>query len=301
MNNNHIRQKVALFVLLGQSNATGYAVPMREEDYITQPLKNVFGLHRSHNQSFDNTELTWSGYTSHGMNLAEEYDNSYSVANCLAYLWQEHIDHGNRCSLPDLYIIQISIGAQGVTGKYMWNPMYDKRLIPGPLGIVDISLLSFTEHILSLVPASFDQRGLAYDTIGIHWRGGENDIVEQKDILENTLEPIYHEIFDKLNALLGSSPIILHKIVCHDRANDLDPTGLQSENIHYVNRVFEKLCVSYSNASMFDPQNYPGFVPGVYGNGLFIGDAVHFTEDVNRWTAKCILEDYAEKRSQSQK
>lgn len=299
MDNNNIRKKAALFVLLGQSNATGYAVPMREEDYIVHPLKNVFGLHRSCNQSFDNTELTWGGYTSHGMNLAEEYDSSYSVANCLASIWQEHIDQGNRCSLPDLYIIQISIGAQGVTGKYMWNPMYEKRLIPGPLGTVDISLLSFTEHILSLVPVSFERRDLAYDTIGIHWRGGENDICERKDILENTLEPIYHEIFDKLNSLLGFSPIILHKIVCHDRANDLDPTGLQSENIHYVNRVFENLCEFYPNVSMFDPQNYPGFLPGVYGNGLFIGDAVHFTEDANKWTAKCILEEYAERISQS--
>ncbi len=292
-----IRKKAALFVLLGQSNATGYAIPMREEDYINTPMKNVFGLHRRWNQSYDITELTWSGYTSHGMNLAEEYDHSYSIANCLASLWQEHIDCGNRCSLPDLYIIQISIGAQGVTERYMWHPDYEKRLIPGPLGTVDISLMSFTEHILSLVPASFEKLGLDYDIIGVHWRGGENDIGEQKEALENTLEPIYCEIFDQWNALLCSPPIILHKIVCHDRANDLDPTGRQNENIHYINGVFQKLCTSYPNVSIFDPQNYPGFIPGVYGNGLFIGDAVHFTEDVNRWTAGCILEEYAKKIS----
>lgn len=290
-----IRKKAALFVLLGQSNATGYAVPMREEDRILHPLKNVFGLHRRSNQSYDSTELTWSGYTSHGMNLAEEYDNSYSVANCLATLWQEHIDGGNRYSLPDLYIIQISIGAQGVTERYMWHPAYEKRLIPGPLGTADISLLSFTAHILSLVPASFEKLGLACDPVGIHWRGGENDMAEPKEVLENTLEPTYREIFGQLNALSGSAPIVLHRIVCHDRAYDLDPTGFQNENIHYINGVFEKLCASFANVSMFDPRKYPGFIPGVYGNGLFIGDAVHFTEDANRWTAKCILEEYAKK------
>ena len=68
------------------------------------------------------------------------------------------------------------------------------------------------EHILSLVPASFEKLGLDYDTIGIHWRGGENDMIEPREVLENTLEPIYHEIFVKLNALLCSSPILLHKI-----------------------------------------------------------------------------------------
>ena len=297
--NNIIRKKAALFVLLGQSNATGYAVPMREEDFINRPMKNVFGLHRCYNQSYDNTELTWSGYTSSGMNLAEEYDNSYSVANCLAALWQEHIDRGNLFSLPDLYIIQISIGAQGVTGNYMWHPEYEKRLIPGPLGTVDISLLPFTEHILSLVPASFEKLGLDYDTIGVHWRGGENDIAETKEVLESTLEPIYRVIFDKLNALLGFPPVVLHKIVCHDRANDLDPTGMENENIDYVNAVFANLCTSCANISVFDPRNYPGYISGVYGNGLFIGDAVHFTEDVNKWTAKCILEEYAGKISRN--
>ena len=298
MDNNTPRKKAALFVLLGQSNATGYAVPMREDDYINIPMKNVFGLHRRDNQSYDNTELTWSGYTSHGMNLAEEYDHSYSAANCLASLWQEHIDCGNRCSLPDLYIIQISIGAQGVTGNYMWNPDYEKRLVPGPLGTADISLLSFTEHILSLVPDSFEKLGFDYDIIGIHWRGGENDMAEPKEVLENTLEPIYREIFGRLDSLLCFPPIVLHKIVCHDRAHDLDPTGLQNENIQYINGVFENLCATCPNVTIFDPQNYPGFISGIYGNGLFIGDAVHFTEDVNRWSAKCILDGYIQKMLQ---
>lgn len=36
------------------------------------------------NQSFSNAELIWKGYTSFGMNLAEEQDNTYSLANQLA-------------------------------------------------------------------------------------------------------------------------------------------------------------------------------------------------------------------------
>ena len=88
--------------------------------------------------------------------------------------------------------------------------MYDKRLIPGPLGIVDISLLSFTEHILSLVPASFDQRGLAYDTIGIHWRGGENDTTVEIEELHRELENLYIHIFDGFAEKIGKYPLILH-------------------------------------------------------------------------------------------
>ena len=104
------KNRAALFILLGQSNAVGHGIPMREQDIISEPMKNVFGLHRDFNQSFDNTKLQWSGYTSFGMNLAEEQDNTYSIANCLAKLWQDEIDNGNKRDLPDLYIVQIAVG-----------------------------------------------------------------------------------------------------------------------------------------------------------------------------------------------
>ena len=45
------KRKAAVFILLGQSNAVGHAIPMAEEDVISTPLKNVFGLSREKNQS----------------------------------------------------------------------------------------------------------------------------------------------------------------------------------------------------------------------------------------------------------
>ena len=109
MSGTELKDKVAVFILLGQSNAVGHGIPMAEEDKIETPLINVFGLGRDLNQSFDNTELSWSGYTSGGMNLAENQDHTYSVANCLARQWQDEIDNGNQRNLPNLYIIQIAM------------------------------------------------------------------------------------------------------------------------------------------------------------------------------------------------
>ena len=148
-------KKAAVFILLGQSNAVGHGVPMREEDKILTPMQNVFGLSRDDNQRLDLDQLAWSGYVSYGMNLAEEQDNTYSVANCLAASWQKHIDSGNALGLPDLYIVQIAIGAQGVTDGYMWHPDREKKLVPGKLGTVDISLFPFCEHIFGLLDDSF--------------------------------------------------------------------------------------------------------------------------------------------------
>ena len=244
-------KKAAVFILLGQSNAVGHGIPMKEEDKIYKPLKNVFGLSRKDNQSFANSELIWSGYTSFDMNLAEEQDNTYSIANCLAALWQNHIDSGNVLGLPDLYIIQIAIGAQGVTEEYMWYPDRKETLVSGKLGTVDISLFPFCEHIFSLLHDSFSKMNIDYDIIGLHWRGGENDVTATNEYLTQNLEKIYTRIFGEFNRLLGEPPIVLHRIVCPDRMNDMDPTGRQLENMKYINEVFENLQKSYKNISVF--------------------------------------------------
>lgn len=284
------REKAAVFILLGQSNAVGHGVPMEKEDHITEPLKNVFGLGRAHNQSFDVQKLTWSGYVSGGMNLGEEQDHTYSLANCFARQWQERIDDGEE--LPDLYIIQIAIGAQGVTEKYMWNPRYGKKLIPGKLGVADISLFPFTCHILSLLDESFRGMGKEYEIMGIHWRGGEEDTQEDPAMLQRELADIYREIFGTFRKILGNCPLILHSIHCPERMDFFDPTGQAKRNMEYINEVFRLLACEEESVSVFDVRKAPFFDPVSKGNGIFMEDNVHYTPQTNRWAAAHILEAY---------
>ena len=293
-----MHQKNAVFIMLGQSNAVGHNLPMREQDKLLTPLKNVFGLSRKDNQFLDNTCLNWSGYTSFGMNLAEEQDNTYSVPNCLAALWQKHIDEGNTYQLPNLYIIQIAIGAQGVREGAMWYPGRVKKLIPGKLGEVDISLFPFTVHIFQLLEESFRKLGKEYEIIGLHWRGGEGEINATMDYLKQNLEAIYTRMFDAFNEILCTPPIIVHKIACPDHVNKRDPSGQMLKRMHYINEVFLRLEQSYEKLTVFDPTNAPQFVPGVYGNGIFLPDAIHFTEVVNRWVAECIFQKYTQEREE---
>ena len=283
-------RKVAVFIMLGQSNAVGHGIPMDENDRIVKPLTNVFGLSRINNQALYSTSLKWSGYTSYGMNLAEEQDHTYSIPNCLALLWQKSIDGG--IDLPDLYIVQIAIGAQGVTDGYMWHPERKEKLIPGKLGEVDISLYPFTEHIFSLIGKSFSELGIDYEIIGVHWRGGENDVTADKGYLMQDLKKIYDKIFDMTDRLLDRPPIILHKIVCADRMNALDASGKMLDNMHYINEVFKELEKCRDNVTVFDPAEAPQYLSDVFGNGLFIDDAVHFTPEVNKWISSEILEKY---------
>ncbi|MBQ4037788.1 MAG: hypothetical protein IJC84_06655 [Clostridia bacterium] len=291
------QKKAAVFVMLGQSNAVGHGVPMEEKDKLLTPMKNVFGLSREKNQSFDHTALFWEGYRSFGMNLAEEQDNTYSVPNLLATLWQKHINEGNALGLPDLYIVQIAIGAQGITEGYMWHPDREKRLIPGKLGTVDISLYPFTCHIFSLLRESFAARGMDFEVMGIHWRGGENDMYAEtkREYLEEHLEGLYTRMITDFDALLDTPPFVFHLLACPDRTLDCDPTGYSLKNMLYINSVFELLSHKRENVSAFDVRNCPYFVPGVRGNGIFMEDVVHFTPEVNLWVAEQILKAYAEK------
>ena len=280
-------RKATVFIMLGQSNAVGHDLPMRREDYITTPLTDVFGLHREENQSFDVTHLTWRGYESGGMNLAEEQDHTYSVPNCLARQWQDAIDNGQP--LPPLYILQIAIGAEGVTEEYMWHPARKQRLIPGPLGTVDISLFPFAKHIFSLLDGSLPN---GYEIIGLHWRGGENDVTATTEHLTTRLQQIYETIFEEFNTLLHTPPVVLHKLVCPDRMHAMDPTGGYLKNMDIINTVFDRLATTYKNVTVFDPRTAPQFSPNVCGNGIFKEDLVHFTEEVNQWVARRILEGY---------
>lgn len=285
--------KATVFILLGQSNAVGHGISMREEDKVIKPMKNVFGLCRDFNQSFDNTELQWSGYTSFGMNLAEEQDNTYSLANCLARLWQDEIDRGNKCNLSDLYIVHIAIGAQGVTDGYMWNPSYERKLIPGVLGTVDIALTPFTNHILSLLKDSFDKMGKTFDVMGIHWRGSENDITASWELLKSTAKNIHNEMFKSFCESIGQDvPVILHRLVAHERCMVLDSSGESLKKMYYINQMFDELEAENENISIFDVRKCPHYIPDMRGNGVFIEDVVHYTPETNRWVAKEIFNNY---------
>lgn len=292
MNVKH-NNKAAVFVLLGQSNAVGHGIPMREEDKIINPMENVFGLCRDFNQSFENTELKWSGYTSFGMNLAEEQDNTYSLANCLAMIWQDEFDKGNKRNIPELYIVHIAIGSQGVTDGYMWNPNYEKKLIPGTLGTVDIALTPFTNHILSLLKDSFDRMHKTFEVVGIHWRGSENDTTASWEILKNDIKNVHIAMFNGFCESIGQYvPIILHRRVSHERCTDLDPSGDKLKKMHYINQVFDELAAENENISIFDVRKCPHYIPDVRGNGIFLEDVVHYTAETNRWVAEEIFNDY---------
>ena len=99
------RPDAAVYILLGQSNAVGHGVPMTEEDKITVPMRNVFGLHRADNQSYEVEKLTWRGYLSAGMNLAETQDDFEFFVDLL---WKAYNTMRTRVPMTDWYFTDTS-------------------------------------------------------------------------------------------------------------------------------------------------------------------------------------------------
>lgn len=283
--------QAAVLMLFGQSNATGHALPMEENDRILTPLSHVFGLSREKNQTFENEELYFDGYTSFGMNLGETQDDTYSLANCLAKAWQSRIDAGDP--LPDLYIVHISIGAQGVTEPYMWYPEREPVLVPGCLGVCNISLYPFTCHILSLLDAYFRKNGKEMTVIGLHWRGGEQDMTQELDKIEKVLPGIYERMFDGFAEKIGRPiPVVLHRLLCGGRADAMDPTGGFRQAMEYVNRVFDELAERDEWFSVFDHSDAPFYLADTPSHGIFADDLVHYTKKTNQWAAEQIIRQY---------
>ena len=285
--------KAAIFILFGQSNATGHGSCMREEDIIKEPLQNVWGLNREPNQSFDTERLKFSRYTSYGMNLAENQDNTYSVANCLAKNWQKEIDNG--ANLPDLYVIQISIGGQGVFG--MWSPTREKKLIPGKLSDVNISMYPLSTHILSLLKEHLDRCGIEPDFIGLHWRGGEQEFWQHINNLkaDDRLKNIYKTMIDGWRSALGYDfPIIMHKLNFEGLLKGLED-GKHIPSMNFINEIYSDLCNEIPNISMFDSLNAPHYDPN-NGYSIFLGDMIHYNGETNDWVSKEIIKEYKTKR-----
>lgn len=293
-------KKAAIFILIGQSNAVGHAMPMKEEDIIGEPLKNVKGLNREPNQSFDTDRLKFTGYTSFGMNLGETQDNTYSVANELARRWQQEIDNGNEANLPDLYIIHIAIGAQGLFG--MWKMTRPKKLIPGKLGDVDISLYPLTVHVLEKLHAHLLVEDIEPEFVGLHWRGGEQETRYELESLKKELKDEYKAFFAGLRAAMGEEytvPVVLHRMPFEDVMKKEDPSGKHLEAMNYINQVFDELSVEQNHTTTFEPKRCPFYDEYAWDKNIFRWDLIHYKGEVNAWVAEEILKEFKARRTKN--
>lgn len=275
-----MKEKVAVLFISGQSNAHAHRQYLKDEERITVPLKNIFSLDRNPNQSFDIKDIVWSGFTTAGKNLGESQDHTASLAYYFAKLWQNAIDNG--ANLPDLYIVQISIGSQGIING-MWNRDKEKVIKPGPLKTVDISLFPLALQINRMVLDNLKKTGKTPVVIGWHWIGSEqeagNRAYEREDVQER-----YDYFFDSMMESMGKNvPLYLYKIYTEKRCTQL---GLPEEATKAINELLLSQVRRFPDVSVVKAEECPLWDVRHPHLGIFTEDNVHYLAGVQKWYAE---------------
>lgn len=284
------KDNVAVLFISGQSNAHAHQQVTKESERIVKPMKNVFGLDRNPNQSLDLTDVVWSGFTGEGKNLGETQDHTCSFAYYVAKSWQSAIDSGKE--LADLYIVQISIGSQGIVNG-MWNPDKEPVLIPGDLGSVDISLYPLALKVNELAMSNLKKSGKNPIVIGWHWIGSEQD-VRPGGYDREDFEKRYDDFFDSMLRSIGEPcPIFLYKLYLE---NYFAAKNYPDINIQAVNDVLRRQCERHDDATFVEMEKSPYWDAKDAHNGIFAEDNAHYLAKVQQWIANrfytSVMENY---------
>ena len=276
------KNDIALLLVFGQSNAHGHGTRMEPGQRILKGLPNVHGLARQANQAYDLTDVSWSNFLSQGMNLGETQDHTCCLANHFARLWQQHIDRGNRLGLPDLYVIQISIGGQGIAEREdygnMWYPDRPKVLVGGSLGQVDISLYPLAVQIIAKSRQNLIRQGKKLRVLGLHWNQWETEVDTGGAAILDARQN-YTDLFAGFRqALPEDFTIYLYQLL--SRAfNDLS-------GIRVIEKIFTDFVAKEEGYAMIDIRQADFYDPDQPDQGIFLADLVHYSCTAQSWFAE---------------
>ena len=279
----------ALLFVSGQSNASAHNQPLPENERICRPLKNVWALDRAENQNFTSDRVVWSGYTDAGKNLGETQDGTGTISHYIAAAWQQAIDAG--AALPDLYIVHISVGSQGIIcGK--WKMDMPEVAVPGDHLHCNIGLYKLALRTLSMASADLKCRFSHPVAIGWHWIGSESDADwgawDTQDFRRQ-----YDRFFDtQLEAIGMPCRVWFYKIVY--QYVDMESRRKEPFRMEFVNCELRRQVHRLENAELVPTDESPLWNPSDTVRGVFCADGVHYLCRTQEWFARRFLDEITE-------
>ncbi len=295
---NFKKHDVAVVFVFGQSNAHGHNNVENNSDLIKEPMKNVFGLNSNENRAYGLSQVKFTGYSSYGMNLGENQDCTGRFATHLAKQWQAHIDNGNEMNLPDLYIVQVSVGGQGTIRGYfwdgkivdmMWKPDRPKKIWIGEGNNCDITLyplaLETIENTMKFLNSEFSNPV----ALGLHWIGSESDVKPEDESFFDSATEYYKSFFAPMREKIGiQCPIYFYEL-CYGQyeKEEFNP-------VPAINAAFEKWAKEDGSVKIVRTSRSPMFNPSVEDKGIFQGDNIHYNATTHKWFAETFFDSLAE-------
>ncbi len=288
------KNSAPVLIVMGQSNAHAHGTVLPDDEKILTPLGNVYGLSTEYNQAYGLSDVTWSNFVSYDMNLGETQNHTCCLANYFAKMWQAAIDSGKN--LPDLYVIQISVGAQGISecdghSRNMWYPMREPIIKPGSLGECDISLYPLATEILSLATMNLMTAGKKPQVIGLHFNQWETECHTGTRAL-NQAEDNYSNLFWGFFTALGSGkdgkniPLRLYRPL----SENFEPSRVQK-----MAEIFQSFSGSLSDCKIIDLTKTDLWNNTPRTHGIFKEDGIHYLPEVHFELAKYQWQELFEK------
>ncbi|MFE2728632.1 discoidin domain-containing protein [Kitasatospora sp. NPDC059327] len=296
-----------VLIVLGQSNAEGWYADLDATDQAKcQSLSRVKGLNRTDNRVAGATSATWSQYTCNGNNLGavEGTGLNYNVASATALRWQRATEAGT--ALPDLNVIHIAWGSQGIqetdgTNTRWWpdrDPTDVESLFP-------LAMNTITNGLRALQDAGKQPR-----VIGIHWNQWEAEASNKSTISVSNVQQAFLKVLEPLQTITGApdAPVFLYR----PRSAGYDKTStLQAKDalVKIAATAPYKLLDAKDATALTYSADYATSQPGAYlytlrdrteqqiedttwtmtatekRLGIFALDGKHYIGDVHKWFA----------------
>ncbi|WP_340616670.1 hypothetical protein [Xenorhabdus entomophaga] len=271
-----------LFIVLGQSNSYGHGTELPPDERIIQSLSNVFTLSLPEVYSINFSTINWTGLTSFGSaNIGApvglprgNQDHPYNAANRFANFWQNHINQGNALSLPDLYVILMGWGGQGM---YLDN-LPDNRWAPerNPQDVE--SLCPRAIRTLRLAVQSLRKMGKNPRILAIHWNQWEAETESLSAAKASEMN--FTRIITGISDAIGSRYIPWR--LYYPLSVAFDPL-----NTSYVNEAIEDVIAADPKyRTLIDARSSPNYTGIASDYGVFLHDEMHYDGNTQTWFAQ---------------
>ncbi|MFD5086851.1 discoidin domain-containing protein [Kitasatospora sp. NPDC058406] len=276
-----------VLIVLGQSNAVGWSTSITDSADLAQcnSFAHVKGLKTAQNRVVGALNATWTPYTCAGSNLGSDRTtsyNAYNTATVTALRWERAIQAG--ASLPDLNVIHVAWGSQGVQ-RFDWP---SDRWWPDRNPSDVESLYQFTLNTISNGLRALQEAGKRPRIIGMHWNQWEAEASQKTTVSTSRVQQAFLNVLEPLRTVTGagtSTPIFLYR----PRTTNYDETETQHVTealTGLANRPAPNPYTLIDPALATTATGTPLYDPSVVKNyGIFNGDGVHYTRAVHEWFA----------------
>ncbi|WP_340621959.1 hypothetical protein [Xenorhabdus siamensis] len=271
-----------LLIVLGQSNSYGHGTELSSDEAIIQGLENVFTLSLPEVYSVNFSTINWTGLTSFGHAnigapsglLRGNQDHPVNLANRFARHWQDHIDAGNTLSLPDLYVVLMGYGGQGMylpdIPDNRWAPERDPDDVD--------SLYPRAVRTLRMAVNSLRKMGKNPRILAVHWNQWEAET--ESLAAAKASEMNFIRIITGLSDAIGSRNIPWR--FYYPLSVWFDPI-----NISYVTEAINSVIAANPEyRTLVDARNAPNYNGIATQFGVFISDDMHYNGETQKWFAQ---------------